>query len=94
MDNDKKDLTAGFNAGYILEKYQPELAKQLVEGIETTDALFIEGFIAGSKESILEREKTRSKVVSKLKGFAKDRIPRPTKSRDKGSKGKDFGIDR
>lgn len=94
MDNNKKDLTAGFNAGYILEKHQPELAKQLVEGIETAEVPFIEGFIAGSKESILEREKTRSKVVSKLKGFAKDRIPRPTKSRDKGSKDKGFGIDR
>ena len=46
--------------------------------------LFAEGFVAGSQESVLERDKTRSKVISKLKGFAKGNSSMPNKNKDKG----------
>ncbi len=90
MDKDQ-ELVEGFNAGYIIDKHRPELAKQLVEGLDQVEIPFVEGFIAGSKESIREREQTRSKVISKLRGFGKGNIPRPSKSKDNKDKG--FEID-
>lgn len=91
MVNDK-ELIEGFNAGYIIEKHRPELAKQLVEGLDGMEVPFVEGFIAGNSQSLKERERTRSKTISKLKGFAKDKIPRPTKNHDRENKG--FDIER
>lgn len=92
MTNSEKDLIEGFNTGYIIDRYRPELAKQLVDGISKSEAPFVEGFIAGSKESVKEREQTRSKGIARLKGLAKGRIPKPTKDRDRGDK--EIEIDR
>lgn len=91
MEHDQ-DLIEGFNAGYIIEKHRPELAKQLVGGLEGVDVPFAEGFVAGSNQSLKDRERIKSKTISKLKSFSKDRIPKPTKSKDKDDKG--FEIDR
>lgn len=84
MTDSEKELIEGFNTGYIIEKFRPELAQHLLEGLQKMEDAFAEGFIAGSQESILERDKTRSKVISKLKGFARDRDSKPNKNRDKG----------
>ena len=91
MDKDQ-ELIEGFNAGYIIEKHRPELAKQLVEGLEQTSDSFVEGFIAGSKESIKEKVKSRSRVISKLKSLAKKNIPNPTKGKDNKDKGYEIDI--
>ena len=34
MTDSEKDLIEGFNTGYIIDKYRPELAKQLVDGYQ------------------------------------------------------------
>lgn len=90
MENDQ-ELIEGFNAGYIIEKHRPELAKQLVEGLDGADVPFVEGFIAGNSQSVQDRESAKSRTISKLKSFAKSRIPNPTQSKDKDDKG--FEID-
>lgn len=41
---DDKELVDGFNAGYIIEKHRPELAKQLVEGLEGGRSTICGGF--------------------------------------------------
>ena len=84
MTDSEKELIEGFNTGYILEKFRPELAQHLLEGLQKMEDAFAEGFVAGSQESIMERDKTRSKVISKLKGFAKDSSSLPKKNKDKG----------
>lgn len=49
-------LTKGFNAGYLLQKFEPELAKVLTVSLEGVEAPYIEGVLAGSKQFILEKE--------------------------------------
>lgn len=93
MENDQ-ELIEGFNAGYIIEKHRPELAKQLVEGLDRVEVPFVEGFIAGSKECVLEREQIKSRTISKLKSYGKGNIPKPTPRRNKNSKDKNFDIER
>ena len=93
MENDQ-ELIEGFNAGYIIEKHRPELAKQLVEGLDGVEVPFVEGFLAGSDQSLKEKERTRSKTVSQLKKFAKDHIPKPAKDLGKKGKNRGFEIDR
>ena len=84
MTEAEKDQLEGFNAGYIIEKHRPELAQQLVEGLNGVDEPFIEGFLAGSQEFAKEREVIKSKTISKLKGYGKGSISRRAKDRDKG----------
>lgn len=94
MTEAEKEKLEGFNTGYIIDKHRPELAQQLVEGISKSEDPFVEGFIAGSKESVKERAQTRSKGIARLRGLSKDRIPKPTKDREKDSKDKGFDIER
>ncbi len=88
MEKDQ-ELIEGFNAGYIIEKHRPELAKQLVENIDEVELPYVEGFLAGTIQFSQERELAKSKTISKLKSFAKDRISKPNKSKDD----KEFEID-
>ncbi len=90
MDNGN-EITEGFNAGYLIEKHRPELAQQLTKNLEGVEIPFIEGFVAGSKE--YAKERIQSKVISKLRETSKGRIPRPTKDKERGDKGKEFEID-
>lgn len=87
-----KEILEGFNAGYIIEKHRPELAKQLVSAVDGVEIPFVEGFVAGSKE--FAKERTQSKVITKLRETSKGIIPKPTKDKDRGDKDKDFEIDR
>ena len=90
MEKDQ-ELIEGFNAGYIIEKHRPELAKQLVNGLDGIEVPFIIGFVAGSKEFIKERELGKSKAISRLRGFAKGNIKIPSKRNNKEDRG--FEID-
>ena len=96
MDKEQ-ELENGFNAGYIIEKHNPELAKYLIEGIEQLKDSYADGFIAGSKESIKERELVKSREATKSKGLAKFRDavkrnkPRSPINRDKN---KEKGLDK
>jgi hypothetical protein len=84
--SEEKDLVEGFNAGYIIEKHRPELAKQLLNAVDGVELPFVEGFVAGSQE--YAKERTQMKTISKLRNLSKGRIPKPTKDKDK-----DKGID-
>ncbi len=86
MKDESKEITEGFNAGYLIEKHRPELTQQLVKSIEGVELPFIEGFVAGSQE--YAKERTRSKIISKLRDSAG--IPKPLTPKDKD---KGFEID-
>lgn len=94
MTNDEKELLEGFNAGYLIEKYRPELSQKLVNGLDGVEVPFIEGFVAGSKEFVQERELIRSISKSREQSPEKGGIPRPTRQFDNNSKDKGFEIDR
>ena len=92
MEKDQ-ELLEGFNAGYIIEKHRPELAKQLVDGLAGVEIPFVEGFIAGSNQSLVEKDLTRSKIVSKLKEVTKKNAFKSTKSKGKDDSDKGFEIE-
>ncbi len=46
----------GFNAGYIVQKHEPELAKKILGDFEQSDDAYLNGFVAGAKEYQLEVE--------------------------------------
>ncbi|MCB9352268.1 MAG: hypothetical protein H6573_32960 [Lewinellaceae bacterium] len=87
--DEEKELLEGFNAGYLIEKHRPELAQQLVKSVEGVELSFIEGFVAGSQE--YAKERTRSKIISKLRDSTG--ISKPTPTKDKDDKDKGFEID-
>jgi translation elongation factor EF-Tu-like GTPase len=91
MSKEEKDRLDGFNAGYIIEQYRPELSQKLTTSLDGVELPFVEGFIAGSKEFAKEREQVRSRSISKLKDTIQDRIPNPSKEQDKD---KGFDIER
>lgn len=84
MMDAEKELLDGYNAGYLIEKYRPELAKQLIAGLSGVDMPYIEGFVAGSRESTVEKVQNRTKALQKLKDIARDMLPKYPKGRDKG----------
>ena len=87
--DESKEITEGFNAGYLIEKHRPELALKLVKSVEGVELPFIEGFVAGSQE--YAKERTQAKVISKLRETSKGRITNPKKDRSRDDKG--FEID-
>lgn len=76
-------IQKAFNAGYLIEKYLPQLSKMLVKGFQDKTSPFAEGYIAGSKEMIAERSHGKSKFLEKLK----ENFGEPTKR--KASRGRD-----
>lgn len=44
----------GFNAGYLIQKFQPELSRYLAAGLVRKDNPFILGFLLGRREYLLE----------------------------------------
>ncbi|MEL6659534.1 MAG: hypothetical protein AAFP77_18185 [Bacteroidota bacterium] len=80
----------GFNSGYAIEKYRPDIASQINNSIGESQIDFFRGFVAGSQQYIKER--TQSKTIGKLRDITRQ-IPRPTqKGKDRPDKG--FEIDR
>jgi len=84
-DNDQ--LVEGFNAGYVLEKYQPELAQKISQAVQAVEEDFFQGFVAGSEEYVKERN--RAKLLEKLRGD----ISRPTRL-DRDIEKDDLELDR
>lgn len=55
-------LTKGFNAGYLLQKFEPELAKVLLASLEGVEVPYIQGVLAGAKQMIIEKELEKSDI--------------------------------
>lgn len=85
-----KEILEGFNAGYVIEKHRPELAKQLVSAVEGVELPFVEGFVAGSQE--YTKERTQMKTISKLREASKGSMPFPSRDKDDPEKGFEMDI--
>ena len=77
-----------FNAGYLLEKHQPQLAQQIAKGLQNPKSEFADGFSAGRKQVEMEYGQNKSKFLEKLKAEYGTKAPAKAKSKDK-----DKGID-
>lgn len=56
-------LTKGFNAGYLLQKFEPELAKVLLASLEGVEVPYIQGVLAGAKQMVIEKELEKSDLL-------------------------------
>ena len=67
--NDLDLITKGFNAGYLLEKHDPALARKLLDNLKDKDLPYAQGFSAGIKEYVREKitERYKEQIYSKDK---------------------------
>jgi hypothetical protein len=61
MKNDDQILD-GFNDGYTIQKYEPELANQMIANLDGVDEPYMKGFVAGAKEYQMEKELDKSNL--------------------------------
>lgn len=74
MDKEEKQFATGFNNGYLIAKYLPQLFKKLQKSISNTGEYF-QGFFSGAKEYDIETQKSRLDDLQKV---------RKSKPRDRG----------
>lgn len=55
-------IRKGFNAGYLLQKHDPELAKKLLKDLEDKEITYAQGYKAGIDEYASEQIKEQNKV--------------------------------
>ncbi len=89
--DEAKEIVEGFNAGYLIEKHCPALAKQLTKAVEGVEVPFVEGFIAGAEE--YAKERIHAKTIAKLREASKGSIPFPKKNKGKDDPEKGIDID-
>ena len=58
--NKEDQSLKGFNAGYIIQKHEPHLARKVLADLENSDDAYMQGFVAGAKEYQLEIELEKS----------------------------------
>lgn len=55
-------LTKGFNAGYLLQKFEPGLANTLLASLEGVEMPYFEGVLAGAKQFVIEKELDKADI--------------------------------
>lgn len=56
-DQMELDFTKGYNAGYLLAKFKPELAKLVIKDLQAANE-YNAGMLQGHKEFIKEKDKS------------------------------------
>ena len=62
MEKNEQLMTQGFNAGYLLQKFEPELAQTLLANLAGVEEPYAQGMVAGAKEFELEKEMDKSDI--------------------------------
>lgn len=79
-----KIFQKAFNAGYMLEKYVSTLSQLLIKNFQDSENDFFAGFQAGSQQFIGERDKKKSRLITKLQRLSEHPPKSSTKLKDKG----------
>ena len=66
MNNEEQQFKKGFNGGYFMQKYDPNLTAQILEALPSDDE-YSNGFQNGSKEYSKELGKGRLNELQDLK---------------------------
>lgn len=64
-------IKKGFNAGYLLEKYDPKLAKMILNSLKDKEIPYSQGYQAGVKE--FTRERVKEQYKNRSQGTGKDK---------------------
>jgi len=72
MEQNEAQYIKGFNRGYTITKYLPDLSESILKNIGTTND-FIEGFSSGKNEFEQEKSRTELDELSKIRSGSVDR---------------------
>jgi hypothetical protein len=72
MDSQEQQYIRGFNHGYLLTKYLPDLVVQLIKHIKETTNEYISGFFSGKEEWELEYEREQLGELENLRNRPRD----------------------
>lgn len=61
----EKNYTKGFNAGYLLEKHEPALLKQILATPQDKDNDYVDGLQDGKKQH--DKELNKEKFIAQMK---------------------------
>lgn len=64
---DEQEYTKGFNKGYIIAQYEPELGKELAWNTSHENS-FTSGLIFGARELFKEKELSRQDELDEIRG--------------------------
>ena len=90
MQNEDQHL-AGFNDGYTIQKYEPELANQMLSNLDGVEEPYMKGFVAGAKEYQLEKELEQTPLFPGIDDHYTDLSSDPSIEKDKEDK--DFDLE-
>ena len=62
----EKELIKGFNDGYLMQKYQPDLASSLKSGFTVQDDPYVQGFNAGIEQLSVDKEQHKASFFEKM----------------------------
>ena len=65
-DQMELDFTKGYNSGYLLAKYKPELAKLVIKDLQVAND-YNKGLVQGHKEFQKEKIKSNPTVIKEQK---------------------------
>lgn len=83
MEKDQHMLN-GFNDGYTIQKYEPEIAKQMLASLADTDAPYSKGFHAGAKEYQMEVDLDKAKQFPGVDRYPGYEPPQREPEKDQG----------
>lgn len=78
-----EDIKDGFNAGYVMRKYEPELTEKLSVSYASAEGDFFKAFVAGTKEYERELIDKAKKRFPNLDSLPYVENPEPDNSRSK-----------
>lgn len=78
---DEQEYTKGFNKGYIIAQYEPDLGKELAWNTKHQDS-FTSGLIFGAHELFKEQELNRQEELGQIRGQAATKEKPQTKDTD------------
>jgi len=67
MDNNEKKYIVGFNNGYLIARYHPDLFEKLEKNLDSKNE-YLQGLLFGKREHEVEKNnlKLKSKLENKL----------------------------
>lgn len=72
MNNQEQQFIRGFNHGYLLARYLPDLMSKIVKSINSTSDYF-QGFFSGEKEWDLENSRSQVAGLNRIRTESKSR---------------------
>jgi hypothetical protein len=70
--SDEKEYTSGFNNGYLLSQYEPDLTAKITKDLQANTE-YLEGFFSGKEEYEIEKSLQQFNELQNLRKGAKDR---------------------